>query len=69
MSLCSLIETYREGAVVSIICLYSSVLILLQKPVNVNRPDGQKTNSRNHLFYTVTIKKLWHKKARNPPQK
>jgi len=38
MSLCSppLIETYREGAVcLSYACLYSSVLSLLQKPVNV----------------------------------
>jgi len=39
MSLCSppLIETYREGAVCPSInaCLYSSVLSLLQKPVNV----------------------------------
>jgi len=38
MSLCSppLIETYREGAVCpSYACLYSSVLSLLQKPVNV----------------------------------
>ena len=37
MSLCSppLIETYREGAVCpSYACLYSSVLSLLQKPVN-----------------------------------
>ena len=38
MSFCSLplIETYREGAVCPpYICLYSSVLSLLQKPVNV----------------------------------
>ena len=38
MSLCSppLLETYREGAVCpSYACLYSSVLSLLQKPVNV----------------------------------
>jgi len=38
MNLCSppLIETYREGAVYpSYACLYSSVLSLLQKPVNV----------------------------------
>ena len=38
MSLClpALIETYREGAVCpSYACLYSSVLSLLQKPVNV----------------------------------
>ena len=39
MSLCSppLIETYREGAVCpSYACLFSSVLSLLQKPVNVS---------------------------------
>jgi len=38
MSLCSLplIETYRKGAVCpSYACSYSSVLSLLQKPVNV----------------------------------
>jgi len=33
-----LIETYREGAVCpSYACLYSSVLSLLQKPVNVSK--------------------------------